>query len=472
MSSLQQNIYTHYTDNPIRWREILTMRRQKGKWFWRVLIGLSIFIMLIPILWGGSKYFQNAFSFTLVALVVANIVAYVLVVLRGVLTASEAVTRERRDKTWELLMLTGVSRWRLILGKWFGALRITTGSYLWLLFIRLGTVFWAVGQMNVNRISWEIGYENVRLWHYTFGNPAWVEIISLLLLFTLLEWAFNTALGIGLGFFRWKARTSTGAAVGVRVSLGLLPPILMYVILDYADGGFFNGFYDTYSERFITFIFRYVTTFADGGFFSPVFLADRYQVSQEYFSAFNLATAAGAITFAGLTVGALLLANNRAKAIGTNADEYVGSVKPKRKRKDAPKQAEAPDVESTSVRTSSGILPGTENIFALETPADYRAEVYAYQRRLGRLYLRLQQDDDIRYVRISGVSYLEAPAAWKGARFDALSEAEYESFRAEKGLSVNSLQAEHQRLYAHAGTPTVRIIGSSVELLDELPKNV
>jgi len=471
MSTLQQTIHTHYTDNPIRWREILTLRRQRGKWFWRTMYGLSAFIMLIPVLWGGSDIFMDAFHFTISVLVIANMVAYILVVLRGVLTANDAIQRERRDNTWDLLMLTGVSRWRLILGKWFGVMRITAVDYLWLFLLRLGTIFWAVGQTNANQISYNTGYYDWSLSDFTFGSDAWGTVLLLLVIFTVLEWGFNTALGIGMGFFQWKSRTSTGAAVGVRVALGILPPIITYVLLDYADGGFFNGFYNTYGANFINFIFRFMTIFADNGIFSALFEIDRYQPSQDHFIYLRWGTWAGMLTYPILTVGFLMLANNRAAARGTNANEYVGMAKPKRKRKDPSNKAESTPAEKTAVQARS-ILPGTENVFALEHAADYRAEVYLYQRRLGRLYVRLQRGEDIRYVRISGVSYLEAPASWKGARFDAASEQEYAAFLAEKGLSVNSLQAEHMRLYRHAASPAVRIVGTTVEILHELPANV
>ncbi|MCA9914140.1 MAG: hypothetical protein KC496_12360, partial [Anaerolineae bacterium] len=130
---------------------------------------------------------------------------------------------------------------------------------------------------------------------------------------------------------------------------------------------------------------------------------DHYQPTQDYFIYLQLGMLAGMITYPVLTVGALLLASNRAGRRGVNADEYVGNVKPKRKRNDststaAPIPAEKPVVQNRS------ILPGTENIFALENAAEYRAEVYSYQRRLGRLYLRLQRQEDVCYARISGVS--------------------------------------------------------------------
>ncbi|MCA9915752.1 MAG: ABC transporter permease, partial [Anaerolineae bacterium] len=208
MSTLQEAIHTHYTDNPIRWREILTLRRQRGKWFWRFMVGFSALIMLIPVLWGDALKFRDAFSFTIAALVIANVVAYVLVVLRGVLTATDAIQRERRDNTWDLLMLTGVSRWQLILGKWFGVMRVTAVDYLWLFFLRLGTIFWAVGQMNFNQISYTSeNYYSWRLADVSFANDAWGSALLLLVIFTVLEWGFNTALGIGFGFFRWKSRT-------------------------------------------------------------------------------------------------------------------------------------------------------------------------------------------------------------------------------------------------------------------------
>lgn len=472
MSTLQQNIHNYYSDNPIRWREILTLRRQRGKWFWRVMYGLSAFIMLIPVLWGGSDIFMDAFNFTIVALIIANMVAYILVVLRGVLTANDAIQRERRDNTWDLLMLTGVSRWQLILGKWFGVLRIVAVDYLWLFLLRLGIIFWAVGQTNANQISYNTGYYDWSLSDFTFGSDAWGTVLLLLVIFTVLEWGFNTALGIGMGFFQWKARTSTGAAVGIRVALGILPPIITYVLLDYADGGFFNGFYSTYGTNFINFIFRFVTIFADNGIFSALFEIDRYQPSQDYFVYLRWGTWAGMLTYPVLTVGALLLANNRAAARGTNADEYVGTVKPKRKRKEPSSKATTSSPAEKPIVQTHSILPGTENIFALEHATAYRAEVYSYQRRLGRLYLRLQRDEDIRYVRISGVSYLEAPVAWKGAHFDAATQPAYEAFLAEKGLTINSLQAEHMRLYRQAGNPLVQVVGSTVELLEELPANV
>jgi hypothetical protein len=115
---------------------------------------------------------------------------------------------------------------------------------------------------------------------------------------------------------------------------------------------------------------------------------------------------------------------------------------------------------------------GANNVFELQDAGQFRAEVYHYQRRLGRMYLRLSRGTEPTYVQLSNVAYIEAPSVWSGAGFRTASQAEYEAFVREKGLTISNLTSDAMRLYILDGEQPVRIVAGSAQILNELPTNI
>jgi hypothetical protein len=168
-----------------------------------------------------------------------------------------------------------------------------------------------------------------------------------------------------------------------------------------------------------------------------------------------------------LTLLSLNLAANRALVQGGNPDvALMPQEKAKRKAKIQP-TLETASTESQA--EALNIAHGSGNIFELENAENLSVEVYHYQRRLGRMYLRITGENEPIYIMLSNVSYMETPSFWKGANFQTASQADYEAFIQAKQIHISTLAEDTMRLYQSAD---VKIIAGKAEILDELPVNI
>lgn len=483
--SIQQHLQNTIFDNPIRWRETITLARQRGKWFWRSLFAVTIFLLIAPILWGFKAPFAQHLSTALAFLLIANIVLYPLMSLRAITTAYDSVARERRDKTWDLLMLTGVGTWQLVLGKWIGTMRSLLSGFAWLYGLRIGTYLWYIAQISLEtqiqaeanstaQWSYEL-YQRTRdslfLSDVNFADDSWIYILLTMLAFTLLELAFSSALGVSLAFFNFKGRTGSGLAVAARIVL----PMLLFFGMMFGTGMLrLDGQPAAdYSYETETTLFTFSGILIDNGAISSAaMLDDAYEQRRTSDTSPDQGVvtghALGLLTYLLLTIGTLFVGQTAAHFAGVNM-AGAPQVLPKRKAK-----RETPVISADVPQQAHMLTPehGSSNAFEIADAAEYRAEVYHYQRRLGRMFLRLSHSNrEPLYVQLGGVAYIEAPAFWKGANFRAASQAEFDAFVHERQLPLNSLMAEQVRLYV-LDEARVRIVASSVQVLDELPSNI
>ena len=477
---MQNSLHYNLIDNPIMRRENLTLNRQRGKWFWRIMFGLTTFIIFIPVLWGFGRHFYDSVTVTAVLLVIANVLIYPMVIIRTIGTASDSMFKERTGKTWDLLMLTGVSNWRLVLGKWGGVMRFLKRDYLWLFVVRIATILWFnisfnlehdydYSQLNYHYNNWNNSNADlVNLFNIRIGHEHLLLIFGLIVLFTTLEMMLSAAIGLAFSFFKWKARTGTSVAIGVRVALAVGLPILMGVILAYADGYFWNTW--DYDENVILLTMRSSTMLIDNGMVSAGMMLDPYpNEMREYPIEMMTSHLLGISLYIVFTILALMLAANRALVRGGNTDiPFASKAKPKRKVKIQADLAISTPQHDTRERAIS-IAHGSTNIFELAQAENLKVEVYHYQRRLGRMYLRITGEGELIYVMLSNVSYIEAPSFWKGADFQTASQAEYERFLQEKQIYINGLAENTMRLYQ---SDSVQIVAGQAQILEELPLNI
>jgi hypothetical protein len=465
---MQNSLHHNFIDNPIMRHEALTLNRQRGKWFWRIMFALTTLLILSPVFLGFSRYFYDSVGVAATFLVIANVFIYPMVVIRAITTSTSL---EHGGKTWDLLILTGVSNWRLVLGKWLGVMRFIKRDFIWLYVVRIATLLWLNISINLNqdyngsRLLTE-GNNLVNLFNIRIRSDTLLLFLGMVLVFTVSELMMSSAIGLAFSFFKWKARTRNNAAVGVRIALAVAIPML-YVGLFYAYG---NSFYEYGTFGYFEFFnLRSSTMLIDNGMGSIGFLLGGESNNETIetivsFVAFHMG---GLVIYAIFTLLALQLAVNRASARGANvAEANPMKMKPKRKAKIQPKLASS---ATHSEAQSMSITQDTVNIFNLSDAENRTVEVYHYQRHLGRMYLRIAGENETIYILLSNVAYIEAPSFWKGANFHTASQSEYESFVQQKQIRVNGLATDAMRLYQSNG---VRIIAGNAQILDELPMNI
>lgn len=469
--SLQQRIHSYVFDNPIAWRETVTLQRSRSKWYWRVMIGGTLLLLCLPILWGFNDPFYQHLNIIVSIQIIVNVLLYPLVVVRTITTASNSVHQERSGRTWELLLLTGVGTWRLLLGKWLGVMRFMWRDYLWMFLLRAGTLLWAVAAQNLDvtytyrqLYGWD-GHVAPTLANVNFGHESLLLILGVMAVYVVLELLLSSALGVGFAMFGWRKRMGSSIALAVRVAVPIALVLGMLFSL-----GYFGPHYVRVdlSQQAEALLFSTVGSLGENGGLLSLMWLDDY-ISRDIGSALALGHVLGVLPYLLLTSGALKLGHYAGLRQG-GARLEGGTGKAKRKR---PTQAtQSVIAEAVPSTRTLHVTPGMDNALQLAEPQSYRAEVYHYQRRLGHLYLRLSGDGELRYGLFTGVTYLEAPVQWRGAQFRAAPQDEYERFIAEKGLHINALQAETMRLYVLEGRAAVRIVAASVQLLDELPAHV
>jgi hypothetical protein len=455
---IRHDIHDNLFDNPITWREFITLFRQRGKWFWRILYAVTALIIFSPVFFGWGQHYDDAVEFVSVFLIFLNIFVYPLVVVRSVMTANETVARERRGRTWDLLMLTGVSTWRVVFGKWLGTMRFIARDYVWLFVLRVSAFFWFLAAD-----SYKEGIHDTLevLGMHIYSKPFWVGL-SFMLMFAVAEMLFSTALGIATAFFNWRTRTGGGLALGIRIGLAIA---LFFGTMYFV--GYLRPYPNQpqYEDHVDNFIMAFALTFTDNGAITSARFVSESWMDEQSAEAIRTALWLNLLLYLILTGIALEVARTVANYVGIN-NAGKGHAKSKKKKS----VDELP--EGKSIGRTISVPAGITNVFELAKPTDYRGEVYYYQRRLGRMFLRLTRSSESLYIQLSNVTYIEAPSFWSGAAFRTATQSEYEAFVQEKDLSVNQFADKSMRLYVLEGEQPVRIVAGVARMLDDLPMDV
>ncbi|GAB4511505.1 MAG: hypothetical protein OHK0046_09680 [Anaerolineae bacterium] len=138
------------------------------------------------------------------ALLTMNIALYLVVLLITLGLASNSITREHRSKNWDILLLTNVNARQLVWGKWWASLQALWGDHVIVALLRLGLVG-AVIAFHENRLPPGVLGLSPELTHL-------ISITAIMLVFTLLDAAFSTAMGVAIPLSNWSSAV-VGAVV-------------------------------------------------------------------------------------------------------------------------------------------------------------------------------------------------------------------------------------------------------------------
>ena len=155
---------------------------------------------------------------------------YGWLLFRTIAVSGGLVISERRGKTWEPLILTGMGTWRVVMGKWLGTMGFLRREYIYLFAVRVGFAIWFNTYLflweTIKILSWQerrAVLEQATLFDTGIDTTALVLFIVLMAAFTLLEAMFTTAVGVCVSFLPWKQWGGMVVGLFLRAAIVILP---------------------------------------------------------------------------------------------------------------------------------------------------------------------------------------------------------------------------------------------------------
>ena len=144
-----------------------------------------------------------------VAMVTMNVALYLVVILITLALSAHSITREKLNRTWDVLLLTNVDARAVVRGKWWASLKALNGDHAMVGLLRLGLV------------GFLIGVSASKLPPAPLGLPtgaAYVLPLALVLAaFTVIDAAFTAALGIAGALSSFPGAVTSALIFTVRV---------------------------------------------------------------------------------------------------------------------------------------------------------------------------------------------------------------------------------------------------------------
>lgn len=478
--------FPHYQrdirDNPVQRAEQSHFTPKKVWWFWRASYALTLFLTVAPILWGVGVHFYKTLGLSAGFLILLNIPLIFIIEMRIISQASESMRREFDGKTWDLLIMTGVDTWRLVIGKWLGVIKSNRRDIAFLYFLRVSTFFWAL----TTHFLREDGFRQWSYWSREDYVPAFIWdirtdiqlIIGAMVImgvFLILEMLLVASLPLGLSLIKKTRKYAVWSALGLR---GVVPYLLnmalllvFYLIpriLWFPDGDM------SYSREVVAGFTGFILSLFDNGLSWIVANAGTISLFAETtnMTLFYLAQIMG-IGFYILWIWIMLrFAKYQAGRYNVSAPGFIPKSKPKRHIKaDARALVDKP-VYSTSPKPTRS--PRESNLLGIQNPALYRCEVIAYDCDSSELKIavyRMTSTLPEFHVHFSGVSFFRGEMSWTNAKFETLSEMYLRHFAENQKLDFDKLPNGSCLYVVQSQGNRVRIIATGVrveELVREL----
>jgi ABC-type Na+ efflux pump permease subunit len=252
--------------------------------------------------------------YPVIALAFVTLFVHFMLLYRLVNVAGESVVREKRSKTWESLILTGIPARRFVFGKWLAVLRAARTEIALLTLLRVALCIGLGQTLFSDDLLSMVGTSTEPV-----ANPA-LQIalaVVLIVMFTLVNALFTVAAGVAASFVARTGGASGQTAMAFRMTALLLPVVLvigaavywLYEVVGVDTGGTI----DVMTEDFIMVLSLSQISLLDNGSIITGALASPYVQDGEL--VFVAAVAALTI-YAGLAAFMLWLAVRLAKQQG------------------------------------------------------------------------------------------------------------------------------------------------------------
>jgi ABC-type transport system involved in multi-copper enzyme maturation permease subunit len=219
--------------NPVEWQEVKSQYRRIPAFIRRWWLSIPISMTLIVI--GIALTLSEVDNPTRDLAIHAIWIFHIITVIRALVAGSTAVSREYAGRTWEPLILTGISVRHILLGKWLGVLHHVAPWMFGLGALRL-IMLPVLMLAFVNRYAWwtyyRSGSSSPNTYNYTsysYNNDiSWVASAVLLavgftVILTILEVMSSAAIGLAASAVTRRSWLAMIVAFAVR-----FVPVLLF----------------------------------------------------------------------------------------------------------------------------------------------------------------------------------------------------------------------------------------------------
>jgi hypothetical protein len=172
-----------------------------------------------------------------------NLDMYLVVTMITLALASISISREKRGKTWDNLLLTGVDARQIVWGKWWATLAALWGDHAVAALLRLGIVAWGVYVMGDEALYQPIIPFLPTVLSYIVAGAL------LLVGYAVVDAALTAALGLLIPLTRFDNAAAFVTVMVVRLLLTLTPfvvPVFVFTRFEDHFASFYIGFWTAF----------------------------------------------------------------------------------------------------------------------------------------------------------------------------------------------------------------------------------
>jgi len=176
-------------------------------------------------------------------LVAMNLAMYLVLTMITLALASNSISREKRGKTWDNLLLTGVDARQIVWGKWWATLAAMWGDHAAAAALRLGIVAWGVAVLGGEAL-----YQPIIPFLPTMLSYLVVGAV-LLVGYAVVDAALTAALGLLIPLTRFDNAAAFVVVFAARLLLTLTPFVVPYFVFTRFENHFaavYIGFWTAY----------------------------------------------------------------------------------------------------------------------------------------------------------------------------------------------------------------------------------
>ncbi len=173
-------------------------------------------------------------------LLAMNLALYAVLTMITLALASNSITREKSGKTWDNLLLTGVSARHIVRGKWWATLWALWGDHALAALLRVGIVAWLV-----SILGGEALYQPILPFLPVVSSYLLAGAL-LLAAYAVVDAALSAALGVLAPLLNIDSAGAFVLVLGLRMLLALFPfvaPVIIFTQFEMHFAAFYVAFW-------------------------------------------------------------------------------------------------------------------------------------------------------------------------------------------------------------------------------------